>query len=127
MHALPFVLTLLLAAALAPALMRALREGGCTRSNYRERPLPFPFGVLALAAAVLALVPLMLLERLASADLFYPQALPVAAYALGRARARTARRHAHPRRRSRATHRRPRAAGGATAPRRCAASSRPGR
>jgi UDP-N-acetylmuramyl pentapeptide phosphotransferase/UDP-N-acetylglucosamine-1-phosphate transferase len=83
MHALPFVLTLLLAAALAPALMRALREGGCTRSNYRQRPLPFPFGVLALAAAVLALVPLMLLERLASADLFYPQALPVAAYALG--------------------------------------------
>ena len=83
MHALPFAVTLLLAAALAPALLRALREGGHTRSNYRHRLLPFPFGVLALAAAAIALVPLMLLERLASAELFYPQALAVAAYALG--------------------------------------------
>jgi UDP-GlcNAc:undecaprenyl-phosphate/decaprenyl-phosphate GlcNAc-1-phosphate transferase len=83
MHALPFVLTLLLAGALAPPLVRTLRDGGHTRSNFRDRLLPFPFGVLVLAAAALALVPLMLLERLASAHLFYPQALPVAAYALG--------------------------------------------
>ncbi len=83
MHALPFLLALVLATALAPPLLRALREGGHVRSNFRRRPLPFPFGVLVLAAAALALVPLMLLERLASADLLYPQALPVAAYALG--------------------------------------------
>ncbi|HYM54842.1 MAG TPA: hypothetical protein VES97_05730 [Solirubrobacteraceae bacterium] len=83
MHALPFLLTLASAAILAPALLRALSEGGHTRSNYRGRPLPTPFGVLALAAGLLALIPLTLVARLASADVFEPQALTVAVYALG--------------------------------------------
>src|ERR1035437_10270140 len=56
MHALPFLLALLAAAVLAPVLLRALREGGHVRPNYRERALPFPFGVLALVAALLALL-----------------------------------------------------------------------
>lgn len=83
MHALPFLVALASAVLLAPALLRALREGGHTRPNYRDRALPFPFGVLTLAAALLALIPLMLLQRLASTALLHPELLPVAVYALG--------------------------------------------
>jgi UDP-GlcNAc:undecaprenyl-phosphate GlcNAc-1-phosphate transferase len=83
MHALPFLLATASAAILAPALLRTLQEGGRTKLNYRERRLPFPFGVLALAAAPLALIPLMLLQVLASAEVFHPETLPIAVYALG--------------------------------------------
>lgn len=68
---------------LAPALLRALRAGGHAKANYRDRPLPFPFGLLALAAPLLALIPLMLLQGLASTKVFHPEALPIAVYALG--------------------------------------------
>jgi UDP-GlcNAc:undecaprenyl-phosphate GlcNAc-1-phosphate transferase len=83
MHALPFLLAFLSAAALAPALLRALGGAGHTKPNYRCRPLPFPFGVLVLAAGLLALIPLTLLQRLASIAVFHPEELPVAVYALG--------------------------------------------
>jgi UDP-N-acetylmuramyl pentapeptide phosphotransferase/UDP-N-acetylglucosamine-1-phosphate transferase len=83
MHALPFVLALMTAALIAPALLRTLRAGGHTRPNYRGRPLPVPFGVLVLAAALIALIPLTLLEKLAGSDVFHPETLPIAVYALG--------------------------------------------
>jgi UDP-GlcNAc:undecaprenyl-phosphate/decaprenyl-phosphate GlcNAc-1-phosphate transferase len=83
MHALPFFLALLSAAILAPAMLRTLAEGGHLRANYRERPLPYPFGVLIVAAALIALIPLLLLERLASSAVFHPEILPIAVYALG--------------------------------------------
>src|ERR1035437_310107 len=95
MHALPFLLALLAAAVLAPVLLRALREGGHVRPNYRERALPFPFGVLALVAALLALIPLMLIQRLASTGVLYPEALPVALYALDRKSTRLNSSHAN--------------------------------
>jgi UDP-GlcNAc:undecaprenyl-phosphate GlcNAc-1-phosphate transferase len=83
MHALPFLIALASAVILAPALLRALYEGGHARANYRDRVLPFPFGVLTLAASLLALVPLMLVQRLASTDVFYPEMLSITVYALG--------------------------------------------
>lgn len=83
MHALPFLIALAGAVLLAPALLRALSAGGHRRPNYRSRELPFPFGVLTLAAALLALIPLMLLQRLASTSLLHPETLPIALYALG--------------------------------------------
>jgi UDP-N-acetylmuramyl pentapeptide phosphotransferase/UDP-N-acetylglucosamine-1-phosphate transferase len=83
MHALPFVIALVSAAVVAPLLLRALGDGGHTRANYRQRALPFPFGVLVLAAAPVALIPLTLLDRLASAQVFHPELLPIATYALG--------------------------------------------
>jgi UDP-GlcNAc:undecaprenyl-phosphate GlcNAc-1-phosphate transferase len=83
MHALPFAVALAVAAILAPALVRGLRETGHTRANYRDRSLPFPFGVLSLAAALLALIPLTLLARLASTDVFQRPLLPIAVYSLG--------------------------------------------
>jgi UDP-GlcNAc:undecaprenyl-phosphate GlcNAc-1-phosphate transferase len=83
MHALAFLLALIAAAILAPALLRALGDGGHTRANYRGRALPFPFGVLTLAAAPIALIPLLALQRFASTDVLPAQLLPIAVYALG--------------------------------------------
>ena len=83
MHALPFVLALVVAATLAPATMRTLQRGGHVRSNYRGRELPVPLGVLVPAAALLSLVPLLLIARLAPSDVFHPETATVALYALG--------------------------------------------
>jgi UDP-GlcNAc:undecaprenyl-phosphate/decaprenyl-phosphate GlcNAc-1-phosphate transferase len=83
MHALPFLLALAAAALLAPALLRTLVAGGHVRANYRERLLVFPFGVLIVAASLIALIPLVLLERLAGSHLFHPEVLPIAVYVLG--------------------------------------------
>jgi UDP-GlcNAc:undecaprenyl-phosphate/decaprenyl-phosphate GlcNAc-1-phosphate transferase len=82
-HALPFLLALVIAAALAPPLVRTMQLSGRTRPNYRSRQLPFPLGVLVPAAALVALVPLALIGRLAKADVFHPEIVPVALYALG--------------------------------------------
>jgi UDP-GlcNAc:undecaprenyl-phosphate/decaprenyl-phosphate GlcNAc-1-phosphate transferase len=83
MHALPFVVAFVSAAVIAPALLRALGEAGQTRLNYRDRLLAFPFGVLTLLAALLALIPLTLVQRLGSGDVFEPGLLSIAVYALG--------------------------------------------
>jgi hypothetical protein len=83
MHALPSLISLAAAALLAPAMLRALAGARHTKPNYRGRALPCPFGVLALAAAAVALIPLALVARLGSAHVFEPQQLPIAVYALG--------------------------------------------
>ena len=83
MHALPFLLALLSATILAPTVLRTLTGGAHTHVNYRGRQLAFPFGVLIVAAALIALIPLVLIERLASSEIFHPEALPIALYALG--------------------------------------------
>jgi UDP-N-acetylmuramyl pentapeptide phosphotransferase/UDP-N-acetylglucosamine-1-phosphate transferase len=83
MRALPFVLAFAFAAPLAGPTLRALRAGGHTRPNYRARELPFPFGILIPVAALLALVPLVLIERLAHTTILYPQLIPVSVYVLG--------------------------------------------
>lgn len=83
MHALPFLLALASAAILAQPALRVLSDAGHTRPNYRDRLLPCPIGVLVVAASLLALVPLMLIERLARVAIVYHGLIPVAAYALG--------------------------------------------
>jgi UDP-GlcNAc:undecaprenyl-phosphate/decaprenyl-phosphate GlcNAc-1-phosphate transferase len=83
MHALPFLLALVSAAILAPAVLRMLGEGGHTQANYRECMLPYPFGMLIVVAALFALIPLALLQRLAGSDVFHPEVIPIAVYALG--------------------------------------------
>jgi UDP-N-acetylmuramyl pentapeptide phosphotransferase/UDP-N-acetylglucosamine-1-phosphate transferase len=83
MHALAFLFALIAAAILAPALLRALGDGGHTRANFRGRALPFPFGVLTLAAAPIALIGLLALQRFASTRVLPAQLLPIAVYALG--------------------------------------------
>jgi UDP-N-acetylmuramyl pentapeptide phosphotransferase/UDP-N-acetylglucosamine-1-phosphate transferase len=62
---LPLAIALLTAAALAPALRRSLAEGGHVRENYRGAMLPCPFGLLIVAGAFVALIPITLLARYA--------------------------------------------------------------
>ena len=96
-HALPFAARRICcsAVALAPALLRALADGGHTRANYRDRELPFPFGVLdARRGAASRWSRCCCSQRLGSTRVFYPEVLPIAVYALGVVAARADRRHA---------------------------------
>jgi UDP-GlcNAc:undecaprenyl-phosphate/decaprenyl-phosphate GlcNAc-1-phosphate transferase len=81
MHALPILIATAVAVLLAPALLQSLRAH--SRPNYRGRELPVPFGVLVPAAALLALVPLVLIERLGSTEIFHPEIAPILIYCLG--------------------------------------------
>ena len=84
MEALPFVVSLVAALALAPALRASLQDGGFTRENYRKAQLPFPFGVLIVFAALVSLVVLAPLDELTDGDVLRPELLAlVAPYALG--------------------------------------------
>jgi UDP-GlcNAc:undecaprenyl-phosphate/decaprenyl-phosphate GlcNAc-1-phosphate transferase len=83
MHALPLLLAFLVALWLAPATLRLLRDGGHLRENYRGRELPCPEGVLVLVCAAVALVPVLLLQRLGDVRLLHAEALPAALYAFG--------------------------------------------
>lgn len=83
MHALPFLVSFSFALALAPTLLRELARAGHTAANYRGRQLPCPVGVLILAAALAASIPLLLLARLGHVALFHPEIAPIALYAIG--------------------------------------------
>ncbi|HEV3071563.1 MAG TPA: hypothetical protein VGY76_09095 [Solirubrobacteraceae bacterium] len=83
MHALPFVVAVLIAAVMAPAVLRGLAAAGHLRMNYRDHELPFPFGVLSVVAALVALTPLALLEELGEVDVFHPEVRIVAVYVFG--------------------------------------------
>jgi UDP-GlcNAc:undecaprenyl-phosphate/decaprenyl-phosphate GlcNAc-1-phosphate transferase len=82
-HSLPLVLSLIVAALVAPPLVRALRDGGLVRENYRGRALPFPIGVAIPVAALLALIPLSLLQELADVHVFRAEAYPAVTYVVG--------------------------------------------
>jgi UDP-N-acetylmuramyl pentapeptide phosphotransferase/UDP-N-acetylglucosamine-1-phosphate transferase len=77
------VLASIAAALLAHPLLRALTEGGHVKPNFRERSVAFPFGVLSVAGALVALIPLALVQRLEVAQVFHPETLIVALYAIG--------------------------------------------
>lgn len=83
MHSLPFVVSLLVAAVVTPAAVRALREAGFVRENYRGAPVAFPAGIAVVVSALLALIPLSLLQELADAEVFRAEAMPVAVYVIG--------------------------------------------
>ena len=67
-------LSFVVALAILPAGIRALREAGMTRDNYRGASVAFPLGAVLLAASLVALAPLAVLDdradiNLLSADL----------------------------------------------------------
>jgi UDP-N-acetylmuramyl pentapeptide phosphotransferase/UDP-N-acetylglucosamine-1-phosphate transferase len=93
-HWLPLVVSAFVALAIAPTALTSLGEHGMVRENYRQRSLPFPFGFLVPAAAMVSLVVLAPLYQLADADLFQKAAgdhkihlglASVAIYAIGAA------------------------------------------
>jgi UDP-GlcNAc:undecaprenyl-phosphate GlcNAc-1-phosphate transferase len=82
-EALPFLVALAVAFLIAPAARNSLEEGGFVRPNYRGEMLPFPFGFVIVAAAVIAFVPLSLVDRLGDADVFTTEIGVVLVYTLG--------------------------------------------
>jgi UDP-GlcNAc:undecaprenyl-phosphate GlcNAc-1-phosphate transferase len=82
-HALPFVVAFAAALVLAPALRRTLDKEGLVRENFRGNRLPFPFGVLIVFSAVVALVVVAPLDQLTDGDVLMPELGIVALYALG--------------------------------------------
>jgi UDP-N-acetylmuramyl pentapeptide phosphotransferase/UDP-N-acetylglucosamine-1-phosphate transferase len=69
-HALPLVLSLLVALALTPAVSARLSGAGLTRENFRGRLLPAPLGLVIIPAGLIALVVLALVSRLGDADVY---------------------------------------------------------
>ena len=82
MHALPLLIALAVAALLARPLLGLMRSAGSVRRNYRGVELASPFGALVPVAALLALVPVALLQRLAGGVL-RPGWPALALYVLG--------------------------------------------
>jgi UDP-N-acetylmuramyl pentapeptide phosphotransferase/UDP-N-acetylglucosamine-1-phosphate transferase len=83
MQALPFITGLFAAFLIAPAALRALADGPLARPNYRGRVLACPLGVIVLAAAVIALVPLALAQQIGDSTVLRPEFAWVSVYVLG--------------------------------------------
>jgi UDP-N-acetylmuramyl pentapeptide phosphotransferase/UDP-N-acetylglucosamine-1-phosphate transferase len=77
------IVSLVFAAAVVPPLVRALGEQGFVAKNYRRAPLPFPTGLAIPLAAMLALIPLALVQELGNVDVFKPGAYPAVTYVIG--------------------------------------------
>src|SRR5438067_6549 len=60
-----------------------MREAGSTRANYRGAPVAYPAGLAIPVVALLALVPLALLQELAGAKVFRPEVGPAVTYVVG--------------------------------------------
>jgi UDP-GlcNAc:undecaprenyl-phosphate/decaprenyl-phosphate GlcNAc-1-phosphate transferase len=82
-QSLPLVASLAVAAVVAPAVTKALREQGFVRHNYRGAPVAFPAGIAIVAAALVALVPLALVEQAGDGDVFRAGAGDAVTYVVG--------------------------------------------
>lgn len=71
------------ALAIVPAGVRALGDAGSTRSNYRGRSVAFPLGAVLVAASIVALAPLAVLDDRADLDLLDPELRRWFAYIVG--------------------------------------------
>ena len=83
MQWLTLAVSLLVAAVVAPPLVRSLRDNGFVRENYRGVRVAFPAGIAVPVVAVLSLVPLSLLAELAKVDVFPPGARAALTYVIG--------------------------------------------
>ena len=83
MVAVPSLLSLALAAALAPPTLALLRRGALTRANYRGARLPCPTGVLLPAATGLALATISAVEAAARVELLGDATSAAAAFVIG--------------------------------------------
>jgi UDP-GlcNAc:undecaprenyl-phosphate GlcNAc-1-phosphate transferase len=79
---LPFFTAMFVAFLIAPAALRTLADGPLARENYRGRRLPGPLGVVIVAAAVFALIPLAIAQQ-AAGGVLRPELGWIAVYVLG--------------------------------------------
>jgi UDP-GlcNAc:undecaprenyl-phosphate GlcNAc-1-phosphate transferase len=82
-QSLPLFVSLIVAALVGGPLVRSLSAHGLVRENYRGAALPFPIGVVLPVAALVALIPLALLQELADVDVFRSAAYPAVTYVVG--------------------------------------------
>jgi UDP-N-acetylmuramyl pentapeptide phosphotransferase/UDP-N-acetylglucosamine-1-phosphate transferase len=80
---LTLAVSLLVAAVVAPPLVRSLRDNGFVRENYRGASVAFPAGIAVPVVALLALIPLALLEELGKVDVFPVGARAALTYVVG--------------------------------------------
>lgn len=64
MQLIPLAVSVVVAAVIAPASIRALRSMGASRSNWRGVEVPLPGGLVIVTAALVALGPLALVDEL---------------------------------------------------------------
>jgi UDP-N-acetylmuramyl pentapeptide phosphotransferase/UDP-N-acetylglucosamine-1-phosphate transferase len=82
-QALPLLTAFFVAIVLAPSAVAALGEGRLARVNYLGVKLPAPLGILIVAAALVALIPLGFAQQLVSSTLLRPELGWIATYVLG--------------------------------------------
>jgi UDP-GlcNAc:undecaprenyl-phosphate GlcNAc-1-phosphate transferase len=82
-QSLPFLVSLGVAVAIVPAAVQGLHSQGLVRPNYRDRDVAFPAGIGIVASALVALVPLALIDELGDSNVFQADTGPVLAYVLG--------------------------------------------
>jgi UDP-GlcNAc:undecaprenyl-phosphate/decaprenyl-phosphate GlcNAc-1-phosphate transferase len=81
---LPLIVSAVVAALIAPAMLRTLAHSRLALENYRGLRLAFPAGTVIVAAAAVAAGPLALVDELGLADdVLRPELRTVAVYALG--------------------------------------------
>jgi UDP-GlcNAc:undecaprenyl-phosphate GlcNAc-1-phosphate transferase len=79
-QSLPFLVSLGVAVGVVPAAVQGLRSQGFVRQNYRGIDVAFPAGLGMVAASLVALIPLALIDELGDANVFRPDAGTVFAY-----------------------------------------------
>jgi hypothetical protein len=82
-HWAALVVSFAAALAIVPAGVRALLDAGLTRPNYRKRDVAFPLGAVLVAASLVALAPLAVLDDRSDLDLLDPELRRWFAYAIG--------------------------------------------
>jgi UDP-GlcNAc:undecaprenyl-phosphate GlcNAc-1-phosphate transferase len=82
-QSLPLIVSVVVAAIVVPPIVRALAIQGFVAKNYRRAVLPFPTGLAIPIAAMLALIPLALVQELADVHVFRPGAYPAVTYVIG--------------------------------------------
>jgi UDP-GlcNAc:undecaprenyl-phosphate GlcNAc-1-phosphate transferase len=82
-QSLPLLVSLGVAVAIVPAAVMGLRNQGFVRQNYRGRQVAFPAGIALVAASLVALVPLALIDELDDGKVFRADSGVVLTYVLG--------------------------------------------
>ena len=83
MEWLPLAIALVVAALVAPGLVRGLGAQGFARENYRGAQVAFPAGIAIPLVAMLALVPLSLVAEIADTEVFRPGTQAAVMYVIG--------------------------------------------
>jgi UDP-N-acetylmuramyl pentapeptide phosphotransferase/UDP-N-acetylglucosamine-1-phosphate transferase len=77
------VVSFLVALVVAPGLVRSLREQGFVRENYRGAEVAFPAGIAIVASALLSLIVVAPLDKIAGLDIFRPETRDAFVYVMG--------------------------------------------